>query len=146
MKYKTEKEILKVIANFENCKIKRGSWGHPEHLILAYHYASNNDFETALNKMRDGIFRLLKSFEINLTKEMPYHETLTVFWMTTVFEFAKSSTVKPLPDMINELIKKFDKNYPLKFYRREILFSDKARRSYYQPSSTSQDVSGFPPE
>lgn len=132
MKYKTEKEIIEVIENFKNCKIERGTWGHPEHLILAFHYASNNDFETAVCKMREGIFKLLKSFEIDLTKEMPYHETLTVFWMRTVFEFAKARKNVSLVENVSELIIKFDKDYPLKFYTRERLFSDEARRCFVE--------------
>lgn len=73
MKYTNENEILDVIVGFENGSISRDAWGHPEHLILAYHYSINNDYETALSKMRDGIFGLLKAFEVDLTKEMPYH-------------------------------------------------------------------------
>ena len=130
MKYKTEKEILDIIEKFEACKIERGTWGHPEHLILAYHYVSNNDFETALNKMRDGIFKILKSFEIDLTKEMPYHETLTVFWMKTVYDFAKDKKGYSLVTLVNELIETFDKNYPSKYYSHDLLFSDRAREEF----------------
>ncbi len=105
MKYKTKKEIVEVIESFKNCTIDRGAWGHPEHLILAYHYLSNNDFETALNEMRDGIFGLLKSFEIDLSKEMPYHETMTVFWMRTVYDYAQTNTNDSLVETINEIKK-----------------------------------------
>ncbi len=127
MKYKTEKEILDVIENFENCTIKRGTWGHPEHLIVAYHYSTKYDFETSYKKMKDGIFRLLESFEIDLSKEMPYHETLTVFWMKTVYDFAQEHSGESIVKNVNEMIVKFDKDYPLRFYTKEVLFSDKAR-------------------
>lgn len=130
MKYKTENEIFELIENFENCKIERGTWGHPEHLILAYHFASNNDFETALNKMRDGIFKLLKSFEVDLTKEMPYHETLTVFWMRTIYDFAESANCDSIVKTVDKMILKFDKHYPSKFYSHELLFSDEARANF----------------
>ena len=133
MKYKTEKEILGVIENFEKCEIERGTWGHPEHLIVAFHYAKNNDFETAYKKMRAGIFNLLRSFEIDLTKEMPYHETLTVFWMRTVFDFAEKTNNKNLFENMAEIIENFDKNYPLKFYSEELLFSSKARKEFVEP-------------
>jgi len=132
MRYQTEKEIQEVIEKFESCTIERDSWGHPEHLILAYHYASNNNYDTALNKMRDGIFKLLKSFEVDLTKEMPYHETLTVFWMQTVFAYAKEKDGYS-PTVINEMIENFDKNYPARFYTDEYLFSQKARSEFVEP-------------
>lgn len=134
MNYKSEKEINEVIENFKNCKIKRGTWGHPEHLILAYHYSSKYDFDTAYKKMKNGIFRLLESFEIDLTKEMPYHETLTIFWMRTVFEFIKDKKGESLVKNINEIVETFDKDYPLQFYSQEFLFSDLARKKFVEPN------------
>ena len=132
MKYKTENEIHEIIDGFESCSIERDSWGHPEHLILAYHYALNNDYETALNKMRHGIFNLLMAFDVDLAKEMPYHETLTVFWMRSIFEFAKNKEDYSV-EIINEMIVKYDKNYPSKFYSKDRLFSDEGRATFVEP-------------
>ena len=132
MRYKTEKEIHEVIEKFESCSIKRGTWGHPEHLILAYHYSLNYEYEPALKKMRDGIFKLLRSFEIDLNKEMPYHETLTVFWMRAIGDFAKDKEGYSV-ETINEMIEKYDKHYPSKFYSKELLFSDLARKRHVEP-------------
>ncbi|MDQ3323465.1 MAG: hypothetical protein M3525_13695 [Acidobacteriota bacterium] len=83
--------------------------------------------------MRFGIFNLLKSFEINLSAEMPYHETLTVFWMRTIADFVESKNDFSIVEICNELIEKLDKDYPLKFYSRELLFSEKARKSFVKP-------------
>jgi len=91
---------------------------------------STNDFETALIKMRNGIFNLLRAFEVDLTKEMPYHETLTVFWMQTVYNFINGKSNYTIVEIINEIIVKFDKNYPARFYSHKVLFSDKARERY----------------
>lgn len=133
MRYKTEKELFNVVETFENGTISREDWGHAEHLIVAFYYASENDFETALAKMREGIFNLLKAFEVDLSKEMPYHETMTVFWMRTVFDFLNSKKGYSIVENCDELIENFDKNYPLRFYSRELLFSDKARKDYLTP-------------
>lgn len=130
MKYKTASELETVFRTFENGKISRDAWGHPEHLIVAFFYASNNDFETALAKMRSGIFNLLKAFEVDLSKEMPYHETMTVFWMRTVFDFAATKNGCSIVETCAEMIDKFDKDYPMKFYSRELLFSAEARKTF----------------
>ncbi len=130
MKYKTETEILKVIESFKNGTISRDDWGHAEHLIVANHYLSENDFDAAYMKMREGIFNLLHAFEIDLLKEMPYHETLTIFWMRTVDEFRKTKNGYSVVEICRNLIESFDKDYPLRFYSRELLFSDEARRSF----------------
>jgi hypothetical protein len=85
--------------------------------------------------MRTGIFDLLRSFSINLDREMPYHETLTVFWIRTVADFLGSRNAGSLIETANELVARFDKHYPLKFYSRELLFSDEARARYIEPDA-----------
>jgi hypothetical protein len=138
MRYKNEKEIAEVVRLFESATISRDAWKHAEHLTVALYYVTHHGLETATAKMRDGIFRLLAAFEVDLTKEMPYHETLTVFWMRTVAEFNASKNGASLLDKANELVARFDKDHPLKFYRRERLFSDAARASYVVPDIGSE--------
>jgi len=134
MKYKDEDEIKKLVAAFEDASIARDVWKHAEHLVVALYYANKYDLETAIAKMKDGLFNLLtEGFKIDLTKEMPYHETLTVFWMRTVDEFARSTNGLPLHEKANSLIETFDKDYPLRFYSREFLFSDEARARFVEP-------------
>lgn len=144
MKYKTEKEILAIVRSFENGTISRDDWKHAEHLVVAFYYLSHHDFETALTKMRDGIFNLLKSFGVDLTKEMPYHETLTVFWMRAVDDFRKSKNGASTVKICNELAEKFDKNYPLRFYSRELLFSDEARARFVEADLLQRQIRNFP--
>lgn len=130
MVYKSEEEIINIVRAFENGTIAREDWRHKDHLTVAFYYAFHHDYETALNKMRDGIFNLLNAFAVDLSKEMPYHETLTVFWMRTIFDLKKSKTDCSFAETCNELIEKFDKDYPLRFYSREILFSEEARKKF----------------
>lgn len=130
--YNNENEIKSLVESFESGTISRDAWRHAEHLTVALYYLSNDDFETALTKMRGGIFNLLKSFGVDLSKEMPYHETMTMFWMKTVDEFRKSKNGASNLEIHNELVGKFDKDYPLRFYSRELLFSEKARTEFVE--------------
>ena len=130
MKYANEEEITVIAASFENATISRGEWRHAEHLTVALYYLYKYDYETALTKMRGGIFNLLRAFKVDLTVEMPYHETLTVFWMRAISNFINTKNACSLVETCNELIEKFDKHYPLKFYSRERLFSDEARARF----------------
>jgi len=134
MKYKDEDEIKKLVAAFEDASIARDVWKHAEHLVVALYYANKYDLETAIAKMKDGLFNLLTvGFKVDLLKEMPYHETLTVFWMRAVDEFARSTNGMSLHEKANSLIETFDKDYPLRFYSREFLFSDEARARFVEP-------------
>src|SRR5215203_2077252 len=131
-KYKSEKEILDLVEKFESATIAREAWRHPEHLTVALYYLSHHDFDTATAKMRSGIFNLLTNgFSVDLTKKMPYHETLTIFWMRTLSEYIRASkTPFSLILAVNEVIEIYDKDYPLGFYTREFLFSDSARSAF----------------
>jgi hypothetical protein len=131
-KYDNEDEIKTVVRTFEDATISRDEWKHAEHLTVALYYLSHHEIETATEKMRTGIFKLLGAFGVELAKEMPYHETMTVFWMRTVFDFAASKNRTSIVDKANELVAKYDKDYPLRFYSREYLFSDEAREKYVE--------------
>lgn len=131
-KYNTEDKILTIVKAFESGTISRDEWKHAEHLVVALYYLSHHDFETSLRMMRDGIFNLLKAFGVDLTKEMPYHETMTVFWIRTVYDFKNSKDGASMPEICSELIEKCDKDYPLRFYSRELLFSDEARARFVE--------------
>ncbi len=129
-KYKNEGEISRLVRSFEYGTVSRDEWKHAEHLVVALYYISIYDIDTATEKMRHGILNLLRAFEIDLKKEMPYHETLTVFWMRTIADFNSSKNGDSLLDKANEVVGKYDKDYPLPFYSRDYLFSDEARASF----------------
>lgn len=130
-KYKSDEEIEDLVEKFEAATISREAWRHAEHLTVALYYLSHLDFDTATAKMRDGIFNLLTTgFAVDLTKEMPYHETLTVFWMRTLDDYLKDANGASLCAKANDVVEKYDKDYPLAFYSREFLFSEAARAEY----------------
>jgi hypothetical protein len=133
-KYETEKDVRDLVRSFEAATISRDEWKHPEHLIVALYYVSHYDVETAIDKMRSGILNLLANgFGVDLSKEMPYHETITVFWIRSVAAFHTASNGKPLGVKIAEMVAKFDKEYLLTFYSRELIFSDHARKELVEP-------------
>jgi hypothetical protein len=135
MKYENENEILDVVRSFEDGTISPDKWKHAEHLIVAFYYIENSSsLIEATEKMRAGIFNLLKSFGVDLIKEMPYHETMTQFWMRIVFDFVENKNGYSVVETANLILENFDdKDLPLKFYSRELLFSDAARSKFVEP-------------
>ena len=142
MRFKDADEIKELVKLFEDATISRDAWKHAEHLTVALHYLILHDFDTATEKMKSGIFKLLGAFGVDLSKEMPYHETLTIFWMRTVADFNASKNGASLLEKANELTNNFDKDYPLKFYSREYLFSDEARSKFVEGDLSDQET-GF---
>ncbi len=132
-KYKTESDVVDLVREFEAATIPRDKWKHAEHLIVALYYVSHYDVERAIEKMRSGILNLLANgFKVDLSKEMPYHETITVFWIRTVAAFHASSNGKPIGEKIAEMVERFNNDYLLSFYSRERLFSDEARARFIE--------------
>jgi len=130
-KYKHENEVLDLVRSFEDATIPHDDWKHAEHLVVALYYLTRHDVDSAYGKMRSGILNLLENgFKVDLKKEMPYHETITLFWMRTVADFNASKNGASLLDKANEVAYKWDKDYPLKFYSRELLFSNEARAGF----------------
>ena len=147
-KYDSEKDVADLVRAFEAATISRDDWKHPEHLIVALHYVSLFDVETAIDKMRSGILNLLANgFKVDLIKEMPYHETITIFWIRSIADFHVATASIPLGDKIAEMVSKFDNEYLLTFYSRELIFSDRARREFVEPDlaqpSTKMPVASF---
>lgn len=132
MRYRNEHEIAEVIRTFEDASVARDEWDHAGHLTVALHYLCLHNIEVATAKLRDGLLRLLRVQGVDLTKEMPYHETITVFWMHTIADFNASRNGTSLLDKANELIANYGKDYPLKYYSRDLLFSDEARTSFLE--------------
>jgi hypothetical protein len=132
-KYRNEEEIYDLLRLFETGTIARDEWRHAEHLVVALCYLKESTLDEATDKMRSGIFNLLRSFGVDLSKEMPYHETITVFWMRTAYAYMLMNEKLSFIEMANGLCALYDKDHPLKFYSRDLLFSDGARAEYVEP-------------
>lgn len=130
MRYENEHEIALMVGKFEDGSIAESEWRHAEHLVTACFYLSKHDFQTALDKMRSGILNLLKAFGADSSK---YHETLTVAWMRIVDESRKSNNAQDIAKICDEICDALDRDEPLKYYSREKLYSDAARREFVGP-------------
>ena len=132
-KYKNEEEIYDLLTLFETGTIARDDWKHAEHLVVALCYLRHDTLDGATAKMRAGIFNLLGAFGVDLEKEMPYHETITIFWMRTTYAYMLMNEDLSFVEKANGLCELYDKDHPLKFYSRGLLFSDRARAEYVEP-------------
>lgn len=133
-KYRNIGEIEGLVRSFEDATIGRDEWKHAEHMVVALWYLSENDLPAATDKMRSGIMNLLENgFGVDLSNEMPYHETITVFWMRTVYAYMLMHPKETIVEKANGLINAFNKDHPLRFYSAERLFSNEARSTYVEP-------------
>ena len=127
----TDSEIDAMIRGFEDGSLPRSEWTHATHLVMALWYLRLYDRGEATRLIRDGIQRY------NETHANPtgYHETITKAWIAVIEGFL-SRRASILPDSVvaAELLKECGgKNYLLRFYTKERLFSDQARSGWVDP-------------
>ena len=114
-KFNDENEILALVKAFESGTIPRGEWDHAGHLTVGLFYCLREDLDSATARMSRNLLNHLKNIGVDFTREMPFHVTLTVFWMRAIDDFRRSKNGASLVDTANELLEKFDKDYSLRF-------------------------------
>jgi hypothetical protein len=133
--YRTSEEVLRMVREFEACRLPRARWAHQAHLVVALWYLMRHEEAEATALIREGIKRYNRACGIEQTKTGGYHETITIFYSRMIRRFL--STASPdctLMMLVNSLINVLgDKNLPLEYYSRERLMSWEARTEWLEP-------------
>jgi hypothetical protein len=127
----TDPYIESFMRAFEVGSLSRQEWTHSRHLIVALWYLRCHNREEATKLIRDGIQRF-NECQGNLTG---YHETITLAWVAVIERFLGVRDLHvPVSVLAGELLGQFgDKDYLLRFYSRERLFSHEARHRWVPP-------------
>src|SRR2546423_9292453 len=126
--FKSDDEIRSLVESFEVCTIHPAEFRHYQHLTVALWYVWSLPYEEAVAKMTTGIRRLAHAYG-----KMGYHETITLFWLRIVSEFATKRT-DSLTATANRMIQKYNnKDYILEYYSSELLDSEKAKSEWVEP-------------
>jgi hypothetical protein len=127
----TDAYIESFMRTFEDGSLSRSEWTHYRHLVMALWYLRHHKRDEATRLIRVGIQRHNESHK-NFTG---YHETITLAWTAVVERFlsAKDRNM-PVSVLAEPLLEQCgDKNYLLRFYSEERLFSDEARACWVPP-------------
>lgn len=127
--YKTEDEIHKLVSAFEACSFDPSAFRHYQHLTVALWYVWHLSSEEALAKMTGGIRRLAEAYG-----RMGYHETITLFWLRVVSNFAAEHRTSSLTATANALIDHCNnKDLIREFYSDELLATAAAKAGWVEP-------------
>ena len=150
----TDDEFL---CAFERCSLGRRDWTHEAHVRMAWLYLTRIPAGgEVFDRVRNGIKKLNSAFvrrqQMMCAVKSPkpkdprgldgYHETITRCFLSGVRHFlADADTRRPLVELVNELLLSpaGRRDWPLRFYSRERLFSVEARREFISP-----DLSAMP--
>jgi hypothetical protein len=115
------------------CTLPRHDWTHEAHLATtAYLLTRRPDID--VDRQLPGIIRRYNESVGGVNSDSEgYHETITRLFLRGVRLFlAESDTGEPLHELVNELLLSpmGRRDWPLRFYSRERLFSVEARRGF----------------
>ncbi|MGE3819165.1 MAG: hypothetical protein AB7I30_06990 [Isosphaeraceae bacterium] len=127
----TDAEIETFVRSFEDLSLPRNQWTHAGHLTVALWYLSKHTRAEATGLIRDGII----GYNRHGGKLNGYHETVTLAWIEVIDRFlAERDRSRPISELVAALLEAVGgRDYLLRHYSRETLFSDLARARWVPP-------------
>ena len=134
--FHADAEIAHLGEGLLACTLERAEWTHEAHLgATTYLLLKRRDVD--LDTELPGIIRRFNESVGGVNSDSEgYHETITRVFLHGVRLFLEEADLrKPLRDLVNELLLSAigKRDWPLRFYSRERLFSVEARRHFVEP-------------
>lgn len=127
----TDDELL---AAFENCTLPFEQWNHRAHVRVAYRYAAQHDFQSALDCVRTGIKAYNKATSTPEALDRGYHETMTRAFMCLIFAANQQTGSHASSDEFcaahPELL---SKSVLREYYSHERIMTWDAKREFVEP-------------
>ncbi len=132
----TESEIMAVVDGFRQRTLPKERWTHEAHLVTAVWYHVHHSDLESICYLRTGIAAYNEATGGKNTPEDGYHETMTLFWCQTISKFVAANRGLSLVALCQNFLasEQATKEYPLRFYTRDVLFSLKARATWVAPN------------
>jgi hypothetical protein len=138
--FRSDAEIAHLGEGLIECALARSEWTHEAHLA-ATTYVLLRRPDIDLDAELPGLIRRFNESVGGLnTDSEGYHETITRTFLHGVRLFlGDADGDAPLHALVNELLRSpmGRRDWPLRFYSRERLFSVEARRGYIPPDGAT---------
>jgi hypothetical protein len=134
--FASEADIAHVGEGFLARTLQRDEWTHEAHLATTTYLLLRHP-EMNLDEELPGLIRRYNESVGGVNSDTEgYHETITRVFLHGVRLFlSEADRAEPLHDIVNELLLSpmGRRDWPLRFYSRERLFSVEARRTFVRP-------------
>jgi hypothetical protein len=134
--FASDAEVSNIGERFVACALPRAAWTHEAHLA-AVTYLLLMRPDIALEKALPTLIRRYNESVGGVNSDTEgYHETITrVFLEGARMFLAEADRSEPLHDLVNQLLLSpmGSRDWPMRFYSRELLFSVAARRHFVEP-------------
>lgn len=134
--FATDAEIIRLGEGLLACTLPREDWTHEAHLAATTYLLLRRP-EIDLDEELPGIIRRFNESVGGVNSDTAgYHETITRIYLHGVHLFLDEANPRePLHKLVNQLLVSpmGGRDWPLRFYSRERLFSVEARISHVDP-------------
>jgi hypothetical protein len=134
--FHTDAEITHLGEGLLACTLERAEWTHEAHLA-ATTYLLLRRSDVDLDSELPGIIRRFNESVGGVNSdEEGYHETITRVFLHGVRLFLdEANQAEPIHEIVNDLLLSpmGRRDWPLRFYSRERLFSVEGRRHFVEP-------------
>lgn len=125
----------RLVAAFLDRTLPKSQWTHESHLRVGLWHVLNYEPDEALLRLRREIQAYNETTGVANTTSAGYHETITRFYVWFLTQFvARAGRHRPIDELADELLRMHgNRDLPLTYYSRELLFSAKARAEWVEP-------------
>ncbi|HMT42038.1 MAG TPA: hypothetical protein PKC48_00545 [Sphingorhabdus sp.] len=130
-----EAAIRRVGEGLLACNLPRAEWTHEAHLAACL-WLLRERSDIRLEQQLPDIIRSYNESVGGVNDDAQgYHETLTQFYISTVKAHNAEQAELDLLDSVNLLLRSMrgKRDWPLRFYSKDVLFSIRARRELVPP-------------
>ena len=138
--FTTDAEVDRLGEGLLACTLPREDWTHEAHLAATTYCCSGGPTSTSTRELPGIIRRFNESVGGVNSDTEGYHETITRSFLNGVRLFLiEADSSEPLHELVNELLLSpmGRRDWPLRFYSRERLFSVEARTAHVGPDLAS---------
>jgi hypothetical protein len=132
----TATEAQKLVHQFENGELPKEKWTHEAHFVMALWYCCQQPLPLAIESIKEGIKKYNISVGGENTENSGYHETITVFYIRLIINYVlQTGTGCQFESKLDGLWQQdfLQKDFPFKYYSRELLMSKEARKDWMAP-------------
>src|SRR4051812_8938567 len=134
--FHSDAEIEHIGEGLLACTLPRAEWTHEAHLAATTYLLTRRP-DMDIDEELPGIIRRFNESVGGVNSDSEgYHETITRLFLHGVRLFlAEAEAKEPLDEVVNELLLSpmGRRDWPLRFYSKERLFSAEARRNFVPP-------------
>jgi len=127
------------VEQFLGCTLPKLQWTHDAHLRVGLWHVLKHGEQQGMDLLRERIRAYNESVGTANTETSGYHESITRFYVALIGKFlANADRDLHIDELAGLLLERYgDRELPLKYYSRELLFSSKARLNWVEPDLSS---------